>query len=47
MSDTIVYPCDAGTGWPMGYHSYTVTDFGVVCSLCGHRPTSAIKGEQT
>jgi hypothetical protein len=34
---TIIYPCDAGTGWPMGYHRYAVTEFGVCCSLCGKR----------
>jgi hypothetical protein len=33
-----IYPCDAGTGRPMGYHNFTATPGGVVCSLCGQVP---------
>ena len=39
-SFTVVpYPCDRGTGTPMGWHSFTGTPEGmVVCTYCGRQP---------
>ena len=34
-----VYPCDRGTGKPIGYHEFAASDSGVVvCRYCGQRP---------
>jgi hypothetical protein len=34
----IIYPCDRGTGTPMGYHRYEAGSEGVVfCIHCGKR----------
>ena len=34
---TAPYPCDRGTGIPMGYHDYHAAPGGApVCRLCGH-----------
>ena len=32
------YPCNAGTNSPMGWHNYTKTPYGVVCTKCGYEP---------
>lgn len=35
----ILYPCDRGTGTPMGYHHFVASPLGVVvCTLCGATP---------
>lgn len=41
----LFYPCDAGTGWPMGYHQYVRNNYGSCCSLCGHVPTAVDGGD--
>lgn len=36
------FPCDRGTGYPVGYHNFVANDVGiVVCSWCGHSPTTS------
>lgn len=38
-SHSIVYPCDRGTGHPMGYHHFEANPNGiVVCRYCGRKP---------
>jgi hypothetical protein len=37
---SMIYPCNAGTGWPMGYHHFEANAQGVVvCTLCGKKPS--------
>lgn len=37
--NTKFYPCDKGTGTPLGYHHFQANSNGfVTCTLCGARP---------
>jgi hypothetical protein len=37
-TQAIVYPCDRGTGYPLGYHHFQASPNGiVVCIYCGER----------
>lgn len=35
----MMYPCDKGTGTPVGYHKFNATHVGVVCEYCGSYPS--------
>lgn len=36
------YPCDRGTGRPVGYHHFQTSPSGVTaCTFCGKRPEGA------
>jgi len=38
-SNLTVYPCDKGTGTPLGYHNFQANVNGyTVCTLCGKKP---------
>lgn len=38
---TVAYPCDRGTGMPMGYHHFEASPNGVVvCRYCGCKTRS-------
>lgn len=36
-ANTTAYPCDRGTGTPIGWHNYQAGPNGVCCTYCGHR----------
>lgn len=38
-SGITVYPCDRGTGSPVGYHKFSGTGGIVVCEYCGKGPS--------
>lgn len=39
-TSTRPYPCDMGTGQPLGYHHFQASPSGiVVCMKCGKKPT--------
>jgi hypothetical protein len=36
---TTLYPCDRGTGTPLGFHHFEASPNGVVvCRYCGRKP---------
>lgn len=46
-ANTTAYPCDRGTGTPIGWHNYQAGPNGVCCTYCGHRQGPASFGPQT
>jgi len=45
-SGSIIYPCDRGTGTPVGYHKFGASGGVAVCEYCGKFAAQAPKPQR-